>query len=315
MEYELNQIADPARFQRLVNAILVARFGEGARLTPLHGKDGGSDGEAVIVDITGRAPRGPWMLFHDPLFEPPQPGRYLFQAKYHKTGEPRLSDLRTTVVSEFSKSLSDDVLNRADRRDVRFFFLVTNVTSSKEALRKVENARRRVAKSSRSLRADVWWGERITAFLDWAPQLWSAYPEIFPGGVPPLMAQAFGQAREGKAKAFRLAVAQQHDKDERLNLLQVDAEQKLLELFVDLDCAARDEEQPEFRVSFRGNSAVVIGGELVSRMRWGAGPRGRANSALALLIGRCAGHTEDTIGRGAGPGKVNDYADGRTDIP
>ena len=284
MEYDLNQISDPTRFQRLVNAILIARFGEAARLTPLRGKDGGSDGEAVIVDVTDSAPRGRRMLFHDPLFEPPQPGRYLFQAKYHKTGEQRLSDLRTTVVSEFSESLNDDVLKRADRRDVTSFLLVTNVTSSKEALRKVGNVRGPVAKSRRSLQADVWWGERITAFLDWAPQLWSSFPEIFPGGVPPLMVQAFGQAREGKPKAFRLAIAQQHDKDERLNLLQVDAEKKLFDLFVDLDCEVRFDDEREFRVSLRGGSAVFISGEIGPRLRVRARPRERLNSALALLI-------------------------------
>ena len=284
MEYELNQISDPIRFQRLMNAILTARFGEGVELTPLRGKDGGSDGEAVIVDVGGRAPRGRGMLFHDPLFEPPQPGRYLFQAKYHKTGEQRLSDLRTTVVSEFSKSLNDDVLKRSDRQDVKFFFLVTNVTSSKEALRKVRDVGQRIGKLPQSLQAGVWWGERITAFLDWAPQLWASYPEIFPGGVPPLMVQAFGQYSERKPQAFRLAIAHQHDKDERLNLLQVDAEQKLLDLFVDLDCEARAEDQTEFRASFRGSPAVFDGGELVPRLRWGAQHRGRPNSALALLI-------------------------------
>ena len=46
MEYYFDEI-DPTRFQRLINTILVARFGEDARLTPLRGKDGGRDGETA----------------------------------------------------------------------------------------------------------------------------------------------------------------------------------------------------------------------------------------------------------------------------
>ena len=128
MQYDLNQLSDPKRFQRLVNAILTARFGEDARLTPLQGKDGGSDGESGAYN--------PHMAFvykrrestqDDPFVEPPRPGRYLFQAKYHRTGDQRLTDLRTTVIREFRNSLTSDVLNRRDRRNVNYFFLVTNV--------------------------------------------------------------------------------------------------------------------------------------------------------------------------------------------
>ena len=77
MRYDFNQLGDPKKFQRLVNAILVARFGENARLTPLDGPDGASDGET--------ADRNPYMEFrcdpalfssHDPLVEPPRAGRY-----------------------------------------------------------------------------------------------------------------------------------------------------------------------------------------------------------------------------------------------
>ena len=47
MRYDLNELSDPTRFQSLVNAILTARFGEDARLTPLRGPDGGADGETA----------------------------------------------------------------------------------------------------------------------------------------------------------------------------------------------------------------------------------------------------------------------------
>ena len=126
MQYDLNQIGDPITFQRLVNAILTARFGEDARVTPLRGTDGGSDGETASAN--------PHMEFRytttpspHPLLAPPRPGRYLFQTKYHLTGDQRLSDLRTRVVHEFAEELKRNVLGREDRRDVNYFFLVTSV--------------------------------------------------------------------------------------------------------------------------------------------------------------------------------------------
>ena len=202
MQYDLNQLSDPKRFQRLVNAILTARFGEDARLTPIQGADGGSDGETASAN--------PYLEFRyevsskdsiNPLLEPPRPGRYLFQAKYHRTGERRLSELRSIVAEEFKDALTDDVVNRLDRQDVNYFFLVTNVSASKDSLRKIDEIRTEILKGKQHLHADVWWGERITASLDWAPDLWLAFPELFPGGVPPLLGMATTQQAEGLSSA------------------------------------------------------------------------------------------------------------------
>ena len=262
MEYDLNQLADGKRLQRLVNAILIARFGEGARLTPLGGADDGSDGGAIIVDLEQDAigVSTQRYRFHHPLFEPPRAGRYLFQVKFHKTGEQRLSDLRTTVVREFRKALQTDLLDRADRHDVDFFFLVTNVSASKESLRRLSHARRYRLGSRRSLQADIWWRESIIAFLDWSPQLWAAFPEVFPGATPPLLAQAFAEPKDGKPKAIRLAIAQQHGKDEAIRFQQIELEQKLADLFVDLDLdlEALSRSMRRFRVTFGGSRQPVL---------------------------------------------------------
>ena len=141
MQYDLNQIEDPKKFQRLLNTILTARFGEDARLTPLRGTDGGSDGETASnnpnMEFRGTAnlPRS-----GNPLIIPPRPGRYLFQAKYHPTGEQRLSELRALVTREFRKELKTSVLDRPDREDVNYFFLVTNVPSSKQSTKSIRFA-------------------------------------------------------------------------------------------------------------------------------------------------------------------------------
>ena len=236
MQYDLNQISDPKRFQRLVNASLIARFGENIRLTPLQGIDGGSDGETTTAN--------PHMEFtidnsstysNNPLVEPPRPGRYLFQVKYHRTGERPLSELRSLVVREFKVALTNDVLKRSDRQDMNYFFLVTNVTSSNDSYQKIDEIRRNLLEDRHNLHADIWWGERITAFLDRSPELWHAYPELFPGGVPPLWGMAATQQAEGLSRTLQLAVTHQYERDRKVKFRQVELEQKLLELFVDLD--------------------------------------------------------------------------------
>ena len=236
MQYDLNQIGDPAKFQRLLNVLLTARFGEDARLTPLRGPDGGSDGETAAGN--------PYMEFHytatpspresSPL-TPPRRGRYLFQAKYHPTGEQRLSDLRTRVVQDFAQELSTAVLARRDRRDVNYFFLVTNVPASKHAFVQIDDVRRQLLRNRRHLHADVWWGERILAFLDWHPAIWPAFPEIFPGGVPPLLARIFTPESSGLSRPIRAAVSHQRSRDLIIKFRQVRLERQLSDLFVDLD--------------------------------------------------------------------------------
>ena len=236
MQYELNQLSDPKRFQRLVNAILTARFGEDARLTPLDSADGGSDGETATAN--------PFLEYryeitsthaNHPLVESPRPGRYLFQVKYHRTGENRLSDIRTTVTREFKNSLTEEVLSRSDRKDVNYFFLVTNISASKDSIRKVDEIRTELLKGKQSLHADVWWAERITAALDWAPELWPTFPELFHGGVPPILGMATTQQAEGLSRTLGLAIAHQYSRDSQVKFRQIELEKRLLDLFVDLE--------------------------------------------------------------------------------
>ena len=49
-QYYFDELA-PAAFQRLINSLLVKRYGEGVRLLPLKGADGGRDlPEAQVHD-------------------------------------------------------------------------------------------------------------------------------------------------------------------------------------------------------------------------------------------------------------------------
>ena len=295
MRYDLNQLNDPKKFQRLVNAILVARFGENARLTPLEGTDGASDGETVDGN--------PYMEFqydpassssHDPLVEPPQPGRYLFQAKYHRTGEQRLTDLRTLIVREFKEALRDDVLGREDRQNLNYFILVTNVPASNDALRKVDAVRNRLLRDHRQMHADIWWGERVTTSLDWSPNLWNAFPELFPGFVPPLLAMAAKSSADGLSRTFRIAVTHQHDRDRLVKFRQIELEQRLLDLFVDLDV------QVQITDDLRRWSLAK---QMRSRLLYTQSATGRPPSALDLLINDNLGVPKIVLEGGPGQGK------------
>lgn len=236
MQYDLNQLRDAERFQRLVNAILTARFGQDVRLTPLRGQDGGRDGETARNNPYMEYVHDPTSLVStNPLVSPPRPGRYVFQAKYHRMGEQRPSTLRGRVIQEFKNALNDVVLGDRGRGVVNYFFLVTNVTSSKYALDKTDEVRQELLADHRQLHADIWWGESITTSLDWAPDLWLAFPELFPGGVPPLLVSTHSSNEEALSRTFRVATTHQYRRDLTVKFRQIELEQQLFDLFVDLD--------------------------------------------------------------------------------
>ena len=213
-------------------------------------------------------------------------GATSFRPSSIKPGEQRISDLRTTVVREFREALQSDLLDRPDRRDVDFFFLITNVSSSKNSLQKLETTRRAHLADRPGLRADVWWHESLIAFLDWAPNLWVAFPEIFPGARLPLLARALAEPTDGRPKAIRLAIAQQHGKDEAIRFQQIELEHKLADLFVDLDLESSPRSDRLHRIKFRRSVQTVYsqdGSRKLFRMRHqfeGEPP----SSALELLI-------------------------------
>ena len=75
----------------------------------------------------------------------------------------------------------------------------------------------------------------ITTFLNWSPRLWPAYPELFPGGVAPMLGMATSHKAEDIARTLKLAVKHQYDGDSQVKFRQIELEQRLIDLFVDLD--------------------------------------------------------------------------------
>ncbi len=239
MEYYFNEL-DPVKFQRLINTILVARFGEDTRLTPLRGPDGGRDGET--------APGNPYCEFHvgdvadmpQSVIQQPRKGRYLFQVKHHRTVDKRLTESRQIVLADFKTELKNNVLSREGDKQVNCFFLVTNVPSSKDALDKLDGIRAKLLRDSRNLHADVWWQESVAAHLDQMPSVWNSFPEMFAGGTVPFLAGVVDQTSEGLPRAIRLAVNQQYEQDSKVKFRQIELEQSLSKLFVDIDIDISD---------------------------------------------------------------------------
>jgi hypothetical protein len=236
-QYYLDAL-EPAVFQRLVNALLVLRYGEGVRLLPLRGKDGGRDAETPpgssyfsvsIPPSRNGIDRGPI-----------KPGRYLFQAKHHRMTERPPATVRSEVLQEFSEELTLNVLPRSNTEGVDFFFLITNVPSSREAFDKVDDRRRESLQAKRELHADILWCEHLTAWLDQGVTVWPAFPEIFAGGVVPYLGKVASEDPGGLPRSIRLAIKTQYTRDSVIRFRQVNLEQRLSRLFVDLDASTND---------------------------------------------------------------------------
>lgn len=235
MEYYFNEL-DSTKFQRLVNSILVAKFGVDARLTPLRGADGGRDGET--------APGNPYFEYQiddtqnnisSSILTPPREGRYLFQVKHHRTGETRISDSRQSVLSDFEKELKKNVIDRTGEERVNYFFLITNVPSSKDALEKLDKKRSTLLKDIKSIHADVWWKEQLVADLDSMPNIWQSFPELFAGQKVPLVSGVINKKDDLLSRPLRMAIRKQYERDSKVKFRQIDLENDLSKIFVDLD--------------------------------------------------------------------------------
>jgi hypothetical protein len=227
---------DSTTFQRLINALLTARFGEAIRLLPLRGIDGGRDAETAPPPVLFE------VLVKKITFVSAdlrlQPGRYLFQVKHHRMSDHPGSLVRSTVLSDFNNEIITNVLDRGSNESVNYFFLVTNVPSSKEAVAKLDEKRKELLANRIDLHADILWQEHVISWLDQSPRIWPAYPELFAGSVVPLIGQVAGSTPQPLPRSVRLAIEAQSKRDGVVRFRQINLEQRLSKLFVDLDVFA-----------------------------------------------------------------------------
>jgi len=314
MEYYFDEI-DPTKFQRLINTILVARFGEDARLTPLRGKDGGRDGET--------APGNPYLEFKVSKKTPikykfpqiPRKGRYLFQVKHHRMIDRASSETRKAVVNDFKKELKDKALKYKREKKVNYFFLITNVTSSRDAIEKIDEIRKNYLNRVDDFHADVWWKEAVVAYLDQMPSVWSSFPEIFAGGKTPLFARIVNQESKGSLRAIRMAINHQYDQDKIVKFRQIELEKKLSKLFVDLCVDIRSQStdiiwewrdayfhRNEQLIEFKDDNLLEINSRrhfLLRKARYGK----NINSALNIILDESRGTSLRKLILEGGPGQ------------
>lgn len=220
MEFFFDQL-DPTRFQRLINAILVNVYGDLVRLTPLRGKDGGRDGET--------APENPFVVD-----DTNNRKRLVFQVKHHRMLDRPPTDARQVLIADFRRELGN-CLKRQSNDQAVSFFLITNVPSSNDAITKIDRIRTELLRGTESFHADVWWQETVIARLDQMPSVWVSFPEMFAGGTVPQIAQIAHSESKGIARAIRLAIAKQYEKDKSVKFRQIELEKDLAKLFVDLN--------------------------------------------------------------------------------
>lgn len=313
MEYYFNEL-DPTTFQRLINGILVALFGEDARLTPLHGADGGRDGET--------APGNPYFEFQvgevlkpmPGVFSPPRPGSHLFQVKHHRTIDTQHSDARKAVIADFEKELRKNVLTRTGNEQVNYFFLITNAPSSKQAIAELDKKRSTILKNNRNLHADVWWRETVEAYLDQMPSLWKSFPTMFAGGIVPFLSIVTEQNTAGLPRLVRLALERQYRSEGMIKFRQIELERSLARLFVDLDVSLQyltDEEREHLtftvRRQARGSSSLTSRNDEDRRQYSGYLAESR-HLALASALSVLINETDHALGKvilegGPGQGK------------
>lgn len=245
-EFFFNQL-DPIGFQRLINAILTARYGEPIRLAPLRGRDGGRDAEM---------PDGSGLAFNlQPAHRisgvpPGENGIGIFQVKHHRTVDGSPANARGAVIADFGKELARNVLPRTGTEGVSFFFLVTNVPGSREAFEKVDQKRQELLAEGPKIHADVLWGEHVTAWLDQYPQIWPSFPDLFAGRTVPALGTVTGNNVTGVARSYRLALTTQFQRDRVVRFRQIELEEKLTSLFIDLDLALPEGSAPELKSIF-----------------------------------------------------------------
>jgi predicted NACHT family NTPase len=130
-------------------------------------------------------------------------------------------------------------LNRSDEEKVNYFFLITNVPSSKKSILAVDQKRRELLKDHPNLHADIWWQEALIALLDQTPALWSSFPEMFAGNKVPFLADVVNKSSGGLSRAIRVAIGAQYQRDSLVKFKQIELEKSLTKLFVDLDVDLR----------------------------------------------------------------------------
>jgi hypothetical protein len=224
MDYPLENLG-AQRFQRVCQALLAREF-PSARLTPVTGPDGGRDA------FVRRQLRG-------------QRGLVVFQVKYAEAGA-NIADPRKWILEAVEGELPK--IKRLTSQGVEHYRLITNVRGSGHLdSGSIDKLDRILA--ALSCPADGWWRDDLLGRLDDAWDIKWAFPELFTGPdlLRAIIASGLGEEKERRSSAISTFLADQYDEDARVKFKQVELENRLLDLYVDVELAARLSDTPRGR--------------------------------------------------------------------
>jgi hypothetical protein len=233
MDYPLENLG-AARFQRVCQALLAKEF-PAARLTPLTNQDGGRD--AFIRRIPGNR------------------GLVVFQVKYAES-PASLDDPRKWVLNAVEKELPK--IKRLLPRGLEHYRLITNVGGSAHlgtgSIDKLDEVL-----AALPCPADGWWRDDLLGRLDDAWNIKWSFPELFTGPdlLRAIIDSGLSESRDRRSSAISAFLADQCDEDARVKFKQVELENRLLDLYVDVELTARPYQTPRGRAAEHLVAAVA----------------------------------------------------------
>jgi hypothetical protein len=220
MDYPLENLG-PERFQQMCQALLAKEFPR-VQCFPVAQPDGGRDAVSYYPEGSGDK----FMVFQVKYARKP-----LAETEPHKW-------LAAIVEDEAPK-----VRELIPRGAVRYV-LMTNVPGTAHLDKGSIDRLNSLLTDKLGVPSSCWWRDDIGRRLDDAWDLKWAYPDIMAGPdfLRAIIESGLSEHRERRASAVRAFLRAQYDMDEEVRFKQVELQNKLLDLFIDVPIALRDQQ-------------------------------------------------------------------------
>lgn len=220
MDYPLENLG-PERFQQLCQALLAKEFPR-VQCFPVAQPDGGRDAISYY-------PEGGGDKF------------MVFQVKYARKplSETEPHKWLAAIVEDEAPKVRDLIPRGAVR-----YVLMTNVPGTAHLDKGSIDKLNSLLAEKVGVPSSCWWRDDISRRLDDAWDLKWAYPDIMAGPdfLRAIIESGLSEHRERRSSAIRAFLRSQYDMDEEVRFKQVELQNKLLDLFIDVPIALRDQQ-------------------------------------------------------------------------
>jgi hypothetical protein len=271
MDYPLENL-DPERFQQLCQSLLVKEFPR-VQCYPVAQPDGGRDASSLLWGGDGRKFIG-------------------FQVKY-----ARKPQAETDPHKWLMGILEDEApkVRELIPRGAMGYVLLTNIPGTAHLDKGAIDKLNKFLSDTLGVQSQCWWRDDISRRLDNAWDLKWMYPDILSGPdfLRIIVESGFSESRERRTAAIKAFLRAQYDMDEEVRFKQVELQNKLLDLFIDVPIAFRDQQaERSQQVTFHG-----IASQTLARQASGyPEPEGEPPSFLFEQGGRVYSHHDESIG-------------------